>query len=289
MSLSFSVLGSGSGGNCTLVLFPGRGRTRPILIDAGLSPRATVKRLGPFGIGLADVADVLLTHIDNDHFHAGWARLSQKLGIRWRVHLRHLVALRSTGLPLRRALPFEDAFSLGPGTRVEPTLLPHDQLGTVGFVLESDGVRLGYATDLGRVPATLLKRLGNLTALAIESNYDRELQMTSDRPAVLKRRIMGGLGHLSNEQALEAVVAVAARGDLQHIALLHLSRHCNDPGIVRRLFAARVPHLLGRLTISNQYEPTPLLHVSPAPKPQPETVALGRQLNFLEALPGPSA
>ncbi len=39
MSLSLSVLGSGSGGNCTLVVLHDRAEPRNILIDAGLSPR----------------------------------------------------------------------------------------------------------------------------------------------------------------------------------------------------------------------------------------------------------
>ena len=107
----------------------------------------------------------------------------------------------------------------------------------------------------------------------------------SARPADLKRRIMGGLGHLSNEQALDAVIHIAGRGALRHIALLHLSRQCNDPAIVRSLFARRAPNLLGRLTITNQHQPTPLLHVG---RPPPPPRAGGHQLDFLESLPGPS-
>jgi phosphoribosyl 1,2-cyclic phosphodiesterase len=171
-----------------------------------------------------------------------------------------------------------------PATRVEVTMLPHDELGTAGFAIDHGGVRLGYATDLGRVPETLLGRFEDLTALAIESNYDPHLQRASSRPAALKRRIMGGMGHLSNEQALEAVLHIAQRCKLRHIALLHLSRQCNDPAIVHGLFARRAPHLLGRLTITNQHEPTPLLHVESHPGEAPQA---GRQIDFLESLPGP--
>ncbi|MHC4416292.1 MAG: MBL fold metallo-hydrolase [Planctomycetota bacterium] len=284
MSLAFCVLGSGSSGNCTLVTLHGRTPPRHILIDAGLSPRQTAARLGPLGVSPKDLCDILLTHVDHDHFHPGWSGRAPRLEATWRAHRRHLGL---TGLPTRRAEPFEGTFELGPGTLIETTLLPHDQLGTTGFVIDHHGVRLGYATDMGRVPATLPPRLRNLAALAIESNYDRQMQLTSDRPAALKRRIMGGLGHLSNEQALDAVLQVVERGDLRHIALLHLSRHCNDPRIVRRLYAERAPHLLHRLTITNQHEPTPLLHVEGPEAGRPPAVEAGRQLNFLEAMPGP--
>jgi hypothetical protein len=104
---------------------------------------------------------------------------------------------------------------------------------------------------------------------------------------VLKRRIMGGLGHLSNEQSLEAVLDIAGRCDLGHVVLLHLSRQCNDPTIVRDLYAQRAPDLLGRLTITNQYEPTPVLHVGPRAGRAAGAAKAGRQLDFLESLPGP--
>ena len=92
---------------------------------------------------------------------------------------------------------------------------------------------------------------------------------------------MGGLGHLSNEQALDAAIACDEQSDLEHLVLLHLSRQCNDPALVRRLYARRAPHLLGRLTLTTQRVPTPLLHIR-GPWPMP-----GRQLDFLEALPAP--
>jgi len=281
--LSFCVLGSGSAGNCTLVRLEGGAGARHVLLDAGLSPRQTARRLGPLGIGLDDITDVLLTHIDHDHFNPGW-RDEDAMHCTWRAARRHLRRVRAAGPWTRRTAAFDDAFDMEPPTRVEVTVLPHDELGTSGFVIDHGGVRLGYATDLGRVPETLLGSFEGLAALALESNYDPQLQRASSRPADLKRRIMGGLGHLSNEQALEAVTHIARRGELHHIALLHLSRKCNDPAIVRSLFARRAPDLLGRLTITNQHEPTPLLHVG---APRVGAPRAGRQIDFLESLPGP--
>jgi phosphoribosyl 1,2-cyclic phosphodiesterase len=286
--LSFCVLGSGSAGNCTLVRLGDDGDARHVLIDAGLSPRQTALRLGPLGVDLDDISDILLTHIDHDHFHPGWRDPgSKRLAWTWRAARRYLRQARTAGLPARDTEPFDGTFEMQPGTRVEVTMLPHDELGSTGFVIEHDGARLGFATDLGRVPETLLERFENLAALALESNYDPQLERASSRPDFLKQRIMGGLGHLSNEQALEAVLRIAGRCDLRHIALLHLSRQCNDPAIVHDLFARRAPHLLGRLTITNQHEPTPLLHVEPPPDGPDGAPRAGRQIDFLESLPGP--
>ncbi len=278
MALAFCVLGSGSAGNCTLVTLEGPSGPRHVLIDAGLSPRLTAKRLGPLGVEIEQVSDVLLTHVDHDHLHRGW--LENEPTFTWRSHRRHLGPATIAGIPLRRLDPFDRPFRLGAAT-VSPYLLPHDEFGSSAFVIEHAGVRLGYATDLGRMPRPTMDAFDRLDALAIESNYDRAMEFASARPASLIRRITGGLGHLSNDQALEAVVAIARRSRLRHVALLHLSRHCNDPRMLRRLYASEAPHLLDRLTVSTQHAATPLLRVGPPP----DKIPAGRQLDLLESLP----
>lgn len=282
MSLSLSVLGSGSGGNCTLVVLRDEPEPRTILIDAGFSPRETAKRLGPFGLGLEDVSDILLTHTDNDHLHRGWADSNSRGNFRWRIDQRHMARACAAGFSTRNIEPFSEQFRLGDRTQVEITQLPHDDLATAGFLICHGGVRLGFATDLGRVPAVLLESFTELDAMAVESNYDRAMQQASNRPAFLKRRIMGGLGHLSNEQTLEAVLAMTGGRSLQQLVLLHLSRQCNDPQLLKRLYATEAPHLLGCLTISNQFAPTPMLHVTGVEGPVDQSNQAGRQLNFLE-------
>ncbi len=282
MSMSLSILGSGSGGNCTLVVLHGEPEPRLILIDAGFSPRETAKRLAPFGLGLEDVSDILLTHADSDHFHRGWADAKRCGNFTWRIDRRHLGRACAAGLSTRTIEPFSEQLRLGDHTRIEVSPLPHDDLATAGFLICHGGIRLGFATDLGRVPPPLIEAFTDLDALAIESNYDRAMQQASNRPAFLKRRIMGGLGHLSNGQALEAVLAMTGRGSLQQLVLLHLSRQCNDPQLVKRLYATEAPHLLGCLTISNQFAPTPMLHVTGIEGPLDQSDRVGRQLNFLE-------
>ncbi len=183
---------------------------------------------------------------------------------------------------MRNIEPFSEQFRLGDRTCIETTPLPHDDLATAGFLICHGGVRLGFATDVGRVPAALLELFTDLDALAVESSYDRAMQQASNRPAFLKRRIMGGLGHLSNEQALEAVLAMTGGRSLQQLVLLHLSRQCNDPQLVKRLYATEAPHLLGCLTISNQFAPTPMLHVTGIEGRADPSDRAERQLNFLE-------
>jgi phosphoribosyl 1,2-cyclic phosphodiesterase len=165
--------------------------------------------------------------------------------------------------------PFEPV----PGLRVDPFPLAHDGAGSHGFILSTAdepgaGGRLGgraaFATDLGRVPPDLADRLsggGGLDVLAIECNYCPQMQLASNRPAFLKRRIMGGAGHLSNLQAFAAVRQVfdrhAALGQAlpASVALLHRSRQCNCPDRVREVFA-RDARMASRLVLAEQHEPT---------------------------------
>lgn len=265
MSLSFCVLASGSSGNCTLVSCNGGEVCKHILIDAGLSPRATARKLHAHGVSVHDLSAIVLTHLDHDHFHVGWLKAIRKHNLRLRIHLhhRHRNAAWRAGITLHCAELFKDTASIEGCISIASVLLAHDDLGSVGYVIEHQGTRLGYATDLGRVPDHLFDHFVNLDALAIESNYDRGMQQTSARPWFLKRRIMGGAGHLSNEQAFEAVSRIESQSNLAHLALLHLSRECNDPGLVHGLYARRAPHLLDRLTISEQYSPTAILEIKP--------------------------
>ncbi len=261
--VSFCVLGSGSGGNCTHLVLRGSGRPRHVLIDCGLSVRATAARLAAVGCAVDDVTDVVLTHLDHDHLSRGWVRRIRKAGIDVHLHRQHrnrAVRMGITGHTMRL---YRERFRIGDGVEVEPVLLAHDDLGAVGFVIEHANVRLGFATDLGRVPRTLLDAFVDLDAVAIESNYDPVMQMASPRTARLKRRITGGRGHLSNEESLEAVLAIAKRSRLAHVVPLHVSRQCNDPRLIERLYATAAPHLRDRLTIAAQTRPTPVLHVTP--------------------------
>jgi phosphoribosyl 1,2-cyclic phosphodiesterase len=274
--IAFRVLGSGSRGNATLLrVRVGEGR-RPghLLLDAGFSPRRTMASLAEEGLEPGDLDAIVLTHADQDHLHPGWGRVIERRGIPIFAHRRHRSRLLRHGITGRTLRLFEsEAFQVpagddpdAPAVRLEPVMCDHDQTGTAAFLIEHDSARLGWATDLGRVPPRLLERFRDLDAVAIESNYDPGRQAASDRPDFLKRRITGGTGHLANEQALEAVrrIAAASPEGLARVVLLHLSRECNCPRLVRDLWRDRSPVLADRLVITEQDRPSAWVEVVPA-------------------------
>lgn len=229
---SLCVLGSGSGGNCSIVTHgSGPGRVTG-LIDLGFSPRRTRGLLSLRGLTWSDVSFVVLTHLDSDHWREAWSSALPAHVELYALagHARALAGL--FGAPAR-VRPVRRAFEPAPGIRVEAIHLPHDELGVGAFRFEFAGAGcLGFATDVGRPDAGMLEHFRGVDVMALESNYCPRMQEASSRPAFLKRRIMGGHGHLSNEQAAEALRRIEPR---EHAVLLHLSRECNRPEVVARL------------------------------------------------------
>lgn len=261
MSIELCVLASGSAGNCSIVRTP----AGVMLIDAGIGPRTAAQRMQGTGVVPADVSVVLLTHLDRDHFSPTWAATLSRNDATIYCHstkineLRRLLDEAGDELDIRS---FDgDSFQPIDGLWARPIHLQHDQEGSHGFVLEGFGNRIGYATDLGSVPRHLLQHFCDLDLLALESNYDRQMQLDSARPWFLKQRIMGGHGHLSNEQAFDAVRQALDQCERRgsplprYIVLLHRSRQCNCPKLVRRIFCRDV-RIGPRLILAEQYERT---------------------------------
>jgi phosphoribosyl 1,2-cyclic phosphodiesterase len=251
------VLASGSAGNCSLLVRGDGPFRRVTMIDCGLSPLRTRRMLAGMGLGFDRVDDILVTHLDSDHFHPGWTRALPRHA-RLHLHARHIRRAVKEGIDTSRVELFDSAFAIPAGVTIHPTLVEHDAWGVVAFRFDFGRESLGYATDVGSVTPELIDAMRGVDVLAIESNYCPEMQIASERPEFLKQRIMGGSGHLSNGQCADAVRAI---GSARHVVLLHLSRQCNTP---ERASAAHIGAAYA-LTVTSQHEPAPAVVVRRAP------------------------
>ena len=225
------------------------------------------------GIGLRDIRAICLTHLDHDHFNGSWLRMAAHCGIKIFCHQKRVQALmgRVSDCISKKSRPrvtaelnqlvtgFDGvAFEAFAGLTLRPIRLENDAMGSHAFVIDGFGCRIGYATDLGHVPQQLVEHFDDVDVLALESNYDPQMQLQSERPWFLKRRIMGGGGHLSNEQAFDAIRKILNRCEARrralpdHIVLLHRSRKCNCPRVVRALFHQDI-RIAPRLTLAEQH------------------------------------
>ena len=259
--MDLCVLASGSGGNCSVV----RTTDDVFLVDCGIGPRITARRLDGTGVKLSDIRAICVTHLDRDHFNVAWMAtiVANQIKVFCPADRVHEMPRFAADARMRSlVVPFTpEPFELVPGVVAATFRLAHDRTGSHAFHFTGSGGSIGYATDLGHVPAMLIERFCGVDLLAIESNYDPHMQRTSGRPLFLQQRIMGGGGHLSNAQTLKAVKELFDRcARLGHalpgnVVLLHRSRQCNCPKLIKGLFE-RDPRIAPRLVLTEQFSRT---------------------------------
>ena len=135
-------------------------------------------------------------------------------------------------LMLDRALilPYTEKVEIISGVQVTAIRTSHDCAGSIGFLIESAGCRLGYLTDLGVIPESTMALLFGCDCIVIESNHDEEMLRCGRYPVYLKRRILSDHGHLSNADSSAAIARFAEHGT-KHFFLAHLSRENNRPSL----------------------------------------------------------
>lgn len=240
MSLQICHLASGSHGNATWVEADGAA----LLVDCGLSGRTLAARLAVHGLAARSVAAVLVTHEHHDHI----AGLRSFLGGRQVTLHMTLGTLRgspplagATGRRVVAGAPFGAA-----GLRITAVAVPHDANEAVAYRIEGGGAAALILTDLGDPVALPERALSDLDYLLVEANHDEDLLRDGPYPPLLKRRIAGGRGHLSNRQCgelLARIVPLSPR--LRRVTLGHLSDTNNSPELALATVRARLEARLG--------------------------------------------
>jgi phosphoribosyl 1,2-cyclic phosphodiesterase len=249
-----TVLGSGSGGNATL-LEAGDFR---VLVDAGFSGRDLERRLRSVGADPATLAAIVVTHEHGDHTR-GMGVLARRF--RLPLHLtertRDACAKLLNGSEEVRTYGPATPFRVGP-FEVRPFLTVHDAVDPVAVTVThpETGCRLGVATDLGRPTAAVRAELAACHMLVLEANHDMPMLWNGPYPWSVKQRIASSHGHLSNEAAAELAVELH-HDELAHVVLAHLSTHCNDGGLAREVVGRALERAgyRGALEVAGQDEP----------------------------------
>ena len=255
MAVKFTILGSGSDGNCAYL----ETDEARILVDAGFSPRQIRQRLASIGRAPENLTAILITHEHSDHV-SGLVGIAQKLNIpiycnratkeafEFQLEARFNCNLFETGASFEIADLLVDTFAV-----------PHDAQDPVGFLLHTGAGNFGFVTDLGHMTKLVIERARIANILVLESNHDvKMLQDCPRRPWSLKQRILSRHGHLSNDAAAEAVAQIISAG-LKHLYLAHLSRECNRPELARRVMNERLQQIGAthvQLELTSQDAPT---------------------------------
>ncbi len=235
-------LQSGSNGNCIYVEADGV----RLLFDAGISGRQAEQRLAAHGRDIRDVDALVISHEHRDHSRCMGID-QRKYGLPVHVTKKTLAASQSRHDlgEITDLRTYTAGSSLHFGTvTVETVPTPHDGVDGVAFVVDDGRRRLGILTDLGHVFDGLKTVIASLDAVLVESNDDPTILAEGFYPELLKRRIRGAGGHLSNVEAAE-LLRDSAGERLKWVCLGHLSGENNSPELAlnthREMMGNRVP------------------------------------------------
>lgn len=207
-----------------------------IMIDAGLGIRTLKKSFKELAIDPKQLAAILVTHDHADHI-----RGLESFAVDFSVPvyasplvykaLHHATYLHGGLMNHLALMELEQPLTLG-AMEITSFEVPHDATQNVGYRITGPHGCFTLMTDVGEVTAEVEAAIKGANYLVIESDYDEEMLRTGPYPMMLKERILGGNGHLSNREAA-CTVARNYHPDLRFLALCHLSGQNNNPSVAR--------------------------------------------------------
>lgn len=210
--MKFYILGSGSGGNCTILEDNGT----LLIIDMGLSFKRLKAGLALLNKNVIDLDCCLLTHEHTDH----------TMGLRY-VYPLPIYCTKGTydNDSVIEIVPYKE-FKVNNLT-ILPVSTSHDVNDPVGFVITNQkDEKLVYITDSGFIPDETIPYLIGADYYIFESNHDIEMELNAHRSMRTKQRIMSDFGHLCNEDSAN-YLADLIRPNTKEIVLAHISREAN--------------------------------------------------------------
>ncbi len=223
-------LASGSSGNC---IYIGSSDTH-LLVDIGISGKKAESALNSIGLTGRDISGILITHEHSDHIQ-GLGVFSRKYGIpmygTWAT-IEAISSIKSLGKidpSLFKIVRADEVFTLGDIT-VNPMHISHDAADPVAYRFSNGSKNMAVCTDLGCYDDYTVDCLMGMDAMLLEANHDIRMLEQGPYPYPLKRRILGELGHLSNE-ASGKLLASVLNDTIRKIFLGHLSLENNYPDL----------------------------------------------------------
>lgn len=214
-----------------------------LLIDCGICCRDIRVRMESAGLDPARIVGVLFTHNHVDHVKGASAFHRRFPDVPLFANFMTAEAIAAV-MKMDEAdfIPFENGQSFEVGAfEVAAFSIPHDVPDPVGYTVRAEGLCYFHATDVGTPLDSIGIHLAEADFATLESNHDPVMLRTSARPELLKRRIRGPRGHLSNDDAA-ALVRRFASPKLKVLRLAHLSGECNAPhiaeGVMRETLSA---------------------------------------------------
>lgn len=223
--MKISVLGSGSGGNCTCIIT----KNSCVLVDLGFGWRSLTRRLHESGLDNSNIDAVLLTHGHSDHtkgISSFRSRSDAPIFVNEGTE-GEVAGLRD--MDGKESFCSNSPFNIG-DLEIEAFPVSHDAAEPVGFRFSAEGINGALVTDLGELCGDVASNLQGCDWLIVESNHDEQMLKVGPYPWDVKRRVRSRKGHLSNQE-LSAFFSGYFDRQASHILLAHLSRQNNHPDV----------------------------------------------------------
>lgn len=232
-SLQFSILASGSSGNCTYV----ESATTRIMVDAGLSGKRIEALFRQIDREMNDLDAILVTHEHSDHIK-GVGILSRKYNLPIYANRKTWQAMEGKlgkiNPELIRYIEPETMITIG-DIDIQSYEVSHDAIHPQFYAFQKAKKQFVMLTDTGYVSDKLRSQLKNASAYLIESNHEVEILRYGKYPWSLKQRILSDKGHLSNEDGALAMLDLIGE-NTDAVYLGHLSRDNNTKEIAMSSF-----------------------------------------------------
>lgn len=234
--LRTTAIASGSNGNCYYI----ENENEAILIDAGISYKQIIMRMQNLKINPEKIKGVFITHEHIDHIR-GIEVLSKRANIPIYIteHTYNNMKVRLSEENIR-FIKSESCTTIG-DFRVKAFPKIHDASDPCSYSIFCNGKKISILTDIGDKCENVISGIKGSDAIFLEANYDVDMLTNGPYPIFLKKRISGGLGHLSNCKA-GALLTTYATPNLKYLFLSHLSSNNNSPEIAKKTFNSLLSH-----------------------------------------------
>lgn len=221
-------IASSSSGNC---IYVGNDSTG-VLVDAGISRKRIIDGCEQRNIDVSKIKGILVTHEHTDHI--------QGIGVMARAYnipiystietINAIIHNKSTGEidhSLFNPIKPDETFKVDK-LNVHAFSISHDAANPVCYSINDGDKKVVVATDMGVYNDYIIDNLKDSSIILLEANHDVKMLEVGPYSYLLKQRILGQYGHLSNENCAKLICEVM-NDNLKYVLLGHLSKENNYP------------------------------------------------------------
>ena len=250
--MKIKVISSGSKGNCTYLE---SGSTR-ILIDVGINYNFLKNSLDEENIDINSIDGIIISHVHKDHV-GGLSSVIKKVSTNVFIKEELEKELKKI-IPKENIIIVDDTFDIN-DFKITTFNTSHD-VPNSGYILEDDTSSFVYITDTGYINRKYIDITSNKDVYMVEFNHDEKMVMEGPYPYILKERVLGDKGHLSNRASTNYLTKVV--GDkTKYIILANMSENNNTEELALKTLLDKLPNYEDKLIVTKQQTSTKMIEI----------------------------